>query len=297
MKCAVFSCIGLGDGLIALVLSHNLKNNGYEVTTFHPSLQELSSWFLDIEIKPFNSLISLTEFDKIFIIYEKSEWMQLILKEALESFRERTVVLNPIATANCDYLFWEEGKFDGRMSYVDNLVRFCKTVLQLDRVERGNGIVIPENCVSKQFERRVIIHPTSSKEGKNWSADKYRKVANQLSKKGFEPVFIVGERERTEWPEAITFSSLDLLARFVCESGYFIGNDSGIGHLASCLGLSTLTLCRNHQTGRFWRPSWAKGAILYPSKIIPNLKGMRLRDKYWREWITMNRVMAQFNRL
>src|SRR5690348_18510042 len=40
--CAVFSCQGMGDGLISLVLSNNLHLNGAEATTFHPFLNELS---------------------------------------------------------------------------------------------------------------------------------------------------------------------------------------------------------------------------------------------------------------
>lgn len=293
MKCAIFSCVGLGDGLIALVLANNLRNNGHSVITFHPTLHSLASWFPGLEIASFPFPVPLSSFERIFIVYEKSPSMQAILQEALTHFRSITTVINPIATPNTDYPFWEEGRFDGRMSYVDNLVGFCKAVLQLDRVGRDNGMMRPEGCSVRAFPKRVIIHPTSSKDEKNWSEDKYRLLEKQLETRGFEPVFVVGEAERARWAEGLSFSSLDALARFVGESGYFIGNDSGIGHLASCLGLPTVTLCRNHQTGRFWRPSWARGEIIYPSKMIPNLKGFRLRDRYWREWISVNQVMKK----
>ena len=35
MRAAVFSSKGIGDGLISLILSHNLHLNGYNVVTFH----------------------------------------------------------------------------------------------------------------------------------------------------------------------------------------------------------------------------------------------------------------------
>jgi heptosyltransferase III len=90
------------------------------------------------------------------------------------------------------------------------------------------------------------------------------------------------------------FSGQSEMTAFICESGYMIGNDSGIGHLASCLGLPTVTICRSEQNGRFWRPSWAPGKLITPYKWIPNLKGLRWRDQHWKTWISVRRVLDNF---
>lgn len=297
-RCAVFSCLGLGDGLIALVLSNNLHLNGWQVTTFHPFLESLQGWFPHLPIRPFPSVSTLKEFDRFFLIHEKSTWMQEVLAYCQNYFPDSTTVLNPIATANRDYPYWEQGRFDGNRSFVENLYTFCKEVLRFTVTTKSNGIVIPDHVQPKRFKERVIFHSTSSRSGKNWTAAKYLELATALRTRGFTPSFILTEQERHEWGtadfNAPQFSELSEMAAFICESGYMIGNDSGIGHLASCLGLPTITICRSEQNARFWRPAWAMGKVITPSKWIPNLKGLRLRDEHWKKWISVRTVLNAF---
>jgi ADP-heptose:LPS heptosyltransferase len=168
--------------------------------------------------------------------------MQAILEECLRKRREQTTILNPIATPNTDYIFWEEGKFDGNKTFVENLYLFSKHILQLPNATRSNGIVIPKGVTPQKYPKKVVIHPTSSRPGKNWPKKKFIALAELLRKEGFDPFFVVGPKEKEDWPESVSYTSLSHLFTLVCESGYMIGNDSGIGHLASCLGLPTLTL-------------------------------------------------------
>ncbi len=55
--------------------------------------------------------------------------MLKVLDTCLEKYRDKTTVLNPIATPNTDYPYWEEGRFDGNQTFADNLVDFCRTLL------------------------------------------------------------------------------------------------------------------------------------------------------------------------
>lgn len=302
-RCAVFSCLGLGDGLIALVLANNLQLNGYQTTTFHPFLDVLQEWFPHLCLKRFPQTdlsSALEQFEHFFIIYEKSSWMQAVLAYCQKHFPKQTTVLNPIATAHCDYPYWENGKFDGTRPFVDNLYTFCKEQLKLPILSKSNGITIPDKVQPKRFGRRVILHPTSSREGKNWPQEKYLQLAGCLKNQGYDPAFILTQEERKGWPATIhapLFANLSELASYVCESGSMIGNDSGIGHLASCLGLPTLTICRSQGTAQFWRPAWTVGRVITPSPWIPNLKGLRLRDEHWKKWITVSKVLKNFDRL
>ena len=297
MKCAVFSCLGLGDGLLVMILSHNLHLNGHEVTTFHPNFASLQKWFPHLPVKPMPPLEALADYDRFFIINERSEWMGAILKFCKENFPDQTTVLNPIPSKRPNYPYWEEGRFELKRSMVDNLYFYCKDILKLPRVTKSNGIRIPESVVPKAFKNRVVIHPTSSRPGKNWPKKKFLAVQRALEKEGYEVVFVVSPAEQQEWPEAKIFSSLSDLAAFVCESGWMIGNDSGIGHLASCLGLPTLTVCRTRQIGYFWRPGWSPGAVLCPSRVFPNIKFYRFRDKHWQQLISVRRVLSSFKKL
>ncbi len=81
MRSAVFSCLGLGDGLLALELANNLHLNGDEVVTFHPFLQGLQGWLPHLPIRPFPPV--LEEFDRFFIIYEKTPWMEAVIQTCL----------------------------------------------------------------------------------------------------------------------------------------------------------------------------------------------------------------------
>ncbi len=300
---AVFSCKGLGDGLISLVLSHNLHLNGHAVTTYHPSLTALQPWFRALPIAPFPTDLrrTLEPLDQIFLFLEKTPHMQPILDLCLSTYRHKTTILNPIATLNRDYPHWEEGQFSGSRTFVENLYNFCQNKLLFHVVTRSNGITPPRSLRHRCFPRRVLLHPTSSREGKNWTAAKYLRLAEKLSQEGYEVQWILSNTERPLWnlaePQAPLFCNLEEIAACIYESGYLIGNDSGMGHLASCLQIPTLTLCRAELSSRFWRPGWAPGTVLYPHRWIPNLKGLRLRDQYWKKWISVHRALSAFHDL
>lgn len=304
-RSAVFSCLGMGDGLIALVLSNNLHLNGAAVTTFHPFLSTLQAWFPHLPIQPFpaiDTLESMLEpFDRFFIIFEKSPWMQAILNYCLKNHRSKTTVLNPIATLKQDYPYWEEGRFNGGRPFVENLYTYCKEILRFTVVTKSNGICVPEAISPRRCARRVVIHPSSSREGKNWPREKYLRLAALLKAQGHTPSLILTQEERQGWDlhelEAPIFEDLSAIAGYVAESGSMIGNDSGIGHLASCLGLPTLTICRSAVASRFWRPAWAPGEVILPPSWVPNIKAFRLRDKHWKKWIPVRRVLKSFHKL
>jgi hypothetical protein len=88
-------------------------------------------------------------------------------------------------------------------------------------------------------ERRVavVIHPFSGSATKNWPLESYRIMAERLPL----PVeWIAGPEE--EFPGAIRFDSLLDLATWLTAADLYIGNDSGITHLAAAAGVPTLAL-------------------------------------------------------
>ncbi len=295
MKIAIFSCAGLGDCLHALIIAENLRRDGHEPVTFHPMMKQLQGWFPQLSIQPFPP--SYEEFDRFIILYEKSPWMKEVIDHCLDCYRKETIILNPIATPNRDYPYWEEGQFDGRFPLADNLVHFCQTILGIEKAQKCNGLVVPENLFVRSKPHQVIIHPTSSRRGKNWPRAKFLKLAERLKERGYDPVFMVSPKERIEWPEAPPFKDLDEMVRCVAQAGLMVGNDSGIGHLASLFGIPTLTLFKNQRTADFWKPAFAPNIALIPKGWLPNLKGLRWRDKYWHWGISVRRVLEAFDKL
>jgi len=302
-KAGIFSCLGLGDGLISFVLAQNLHLNGYETTTFHPFLSSMQEWFPHFSIQPPPQEIkkTLDEFDRIFIFLEKSAFMAQVISCALQFYREKTTILNPIATPNQDYPYWEEGRFNGKRSFVENLYTFSGKILRFPVCSKSNGITPPGALTHRKEKMRVLIHPTSSREGKNWPWEKFLELADKLKERGLTPVFLLTKEERSRYiveeSMAPLFPNLNALAAYIYESGYFIGNDSGPGHLASCLNIPTVSIFRNQQTANFWRPGWAQSRIACPKSWIPNIKGLRWRDRYWQKWISVADVLHRFFQL
>lgn len=88
---------------------------------------------------------------------------------------------------------------------------------------------------SSRFE--VVIHPFSGSLRKNWPLELYRELAARLSC----PVqWTAGPEE--ELDEAIRFANLQELADWIAGSHLYIGNDSGITHLAAAAGVPVLAL-------------------------------------------------------
>lgn len=307
-KAAIFCHLGLGDGIISLVISNNFHQNGWEVDTFHPLVGELQNWFPHLPVKPYPSKEAILEilsvYDRIIVFHNHTyEFVQDLIEKGKKMCPEKVRVIYPYPSRNLPKeLYYKDSYINPEISIVENLQNFCAKSLYLSNVTKGNGFMPPMELIHRKNALRVCIHPKSSRGGKNWPKNKYVKLALHLRKGGFTPVFILHKDEEKDWKLELEkygffvpqFSSLDALGRFIYESRYFIGNDSGIGHLASSLGIFTITICRRKMVAKFWRPGWAPGKIVCPSQFIPNIKGFRMRDIYWKKCISVKKVLRSF---
>jgi ADP-heptose:LPS heptosyltransferase len=98
---------------------------------------------------------------------------------------------------------------------------------------------VPRIRISIASQREsVAIHPFSGSKRKNWPLAGYQELARRLSPKKVE--WVVGPEEQLEG--AHRFEKLDELAAWLGGAKLYIGNDSGITHLAAALGIPTLAL-------------------------------------------------------
>ncbi len=101
----------------------------------------------------------------------------------------------------------------------------------------GTAGAQPRLPVTPRDEGHVAIHPFSGSRRKNWDLEKYREVARRLDR----PVlWTAGPEEALE--EAVRFDSLWDLAEWLCGASLYIGNDSGITHLAAACGVPTIAI-------------------------------------------------------
>lgn len=83
----------------------------------------------------------------------------------------------------------------------------------------------------------VVIHPFASSPAKRWPLESFREVAAAID----APVkWLAGPEESLD--EAERFEDLYDLARWIKRARLYIGNDSGISHLAAAVGVPTIAI-------------------------------------------------------
>lgn len=87
--------------------------------------------------------------------------------------------------------------------------------------------------------RRIVIHPFSGGRKKNWPVENYAALAHALRPQ-WDVHFVVGPEE--EYPGAQRFANLMDLATLLAGSRWYIGNDSGITHLAAACQTPTVAI-------------------------------------------------------
>jgi ADP-heptose:LPS heptosyltransferase len=192
---------------------------------------------------------------------------------------------------------------DREKNMVSNLYNFCKEKLKLTDLKKENGILAPKYFQYRKYKNRVVIHASSSSDDKNWPIDKYIKLSKKLQKKGYEVSFVFSKEERKQYLylkdlkiELPVFSELKDLFSYVYESGYMLGNDSGVGHLASSFKIPTFIIFSSKRKMIFWHPDFYFTDNICPWPIIPNIKGFRWKELYWKNFIEVYRVYIKFNK-
>jgi heptosyltransferase III len=84
----------------------------------------------------------------------------------------------------------------------------------------------------------VVIHPFSGSRRKNWPLENFRTLATQLEQDC--PVHWCRGPEDPPLPGAVEIDDLHQLARWFAQARLFIGNDSGVTHLAAAVGTPVL---------------------------------------------------------
>lgn len=307
-RVAVLPAIGIGDALLMMIASHQLHLAGCTVTTFHSALPELSSWFPDHHFEPPPSrdilIETLSSFDKIIIENDNSPTISLLRSAWDHTSGPKLSIFYPsYSPSKHAPLSPFDQVFIPHHTMADNIERAISLLISAS-ANKDNGITPLSHLTHRHHARRIIIHPTSRSQEKNWLPERFLALAQNLQKRNLFPVFSVSPSERKEWLylEKKGFSlpylpTLSKLAELVYESGYVIGNDSAVGHLASNLNIPTLIIANDPQRMRLWQPGWLSGKCVFPPRWVPNIKGFRWREKKWQHFISVRAVLKQFDQM
>jgi len=270
-----------------MTIARNLQQNGIAVTIFGRQIQSLGAWFPEIEtlddLAAEDLTAKLAGFDRVIQMHRNKPFV------GLEQYHPRVSFLDHICRVRSSE------------SMADRLAKFCVDEFGLAGADKSNGMTPPPGLQHRKYPLRVAIHPTASTADKCWLPARFIRLAIRLRELGFSPEFVVAPQERADWLYIERFGlklpdlgSLDNVATWVYESGWFIGNDSGIGHLASSLHIPTLSLFMRRGIARTWRPDWGTGQVLIGSTYLPT--GF-LKERYWKYMLSVRQVSRAFEQL
>ncbi len=130
-----------------------------------------------------------------------------------------------------------------------------------EQVGAPMGLIPRIEVTPSPSRERVVIHPFSGGRRKNWPLSLYQELASRLP---FEVEWTAGPDE--EFPGAKRFSNLADLAAWILGSRLYIGNDSGITHLAAATGARTLALF-GPSSSQNWIPRGGNVTVLRAHRI------------------------------
>lgn len=117
---------------------------------------------------------------------------------------------------------------------------------------------------------KIIIHPGSGSIRKRWPLTNFLDLTDGLEKRGLQPQFVCGpaepeliEKIRNQDRQIHSFSELTDLVDWLESAGGYIGNDSGVSHLAAFLGLASVVIFGPADPER-WKPLGSRVQIVRP---------------------------------
>jgi ADP-heptose:LPS heptosyltransferase len=133
--------------------------------------------------------------------------------------------------------------------------------------------------------RVLILAPGSGAREKNWPVEAFAAVAEWWRNQGGEPLVVLGpaEEERGGFEvllrnfKAVRNASLGNLAAVISRGDIFLGNDSGITHLAAALGIATAALF-GPSNAKKWRPRGGRVLVIRRNVECSPCAGAVMKD-------------------
>lgn len=308
-RAAIIPAKGLGDALMMMIASHQLCRSGYATVTFEPRLSQMQRWFPDHVFHALDKYPQwdelLSPFDLVIAQNDNSERIEKIKQLEKKGLIKKLCLFYPTyEKTKHGTLSAQDRIFICQNPMVENIAQSINSLLGIQGFSKDNGLVIPKELKHRKFLWRVLIHPTSTNRQKNWPAEKFLQMATRLQQAGYEPIFALEPHDYPQWQSLLEdkfsyprFHTLDELACYIYESGYVIGNDSFLGHLASNLHIPQMIIAGEAKRMRLWRPGWLQGELVTAPSWVPNIKFCRLRDNHWHKFISAELAFQTFIKL
>ena len=117
----------------------------------------------------------------------------------------------------------------------------------------------------------ALIHPAAAFATKRWATENFARVAEYVAQRGYAPVAIAAPNEGKIIEDLLSAASVDILPLdlslpevtvLAARSQLFVGNDSGIAHIAAAVGTPSIVIFGSSNIAH-WRP-WNRA----PAEVV-----------------------------
>jgi ADP-heptose:LPS heptosyltransferase len=208
----------------------------------------------------------LADRDALINVFSDYSWIVTFLGEPDSDFER-----NLIFTANCSRSVEvitlsmkpsENSSVHITDFYIEQFIAQAGLSLETPSVRKTNSLIKPtradinrgrELLKEINVEKPVVIQPGSGGLHKCCHLDNFLAVAEELASKGIEVIFLLGPTELEQFSNSqikringvvkcLTDLSLTGVLEFLSCAVAFLGNDSGITHLAAAIGVKTIAV-------------------------------------------------------
>jgi len=130
------------------------------------------------------------------------------------------------------------------------------------------GSVIRHLAAAGLADRKIaLLHPAAAFATKRWATKNFARVAEHLAERGYAPVAIVASNEKEIIDELVNEASVPILSldlslpevsALASRAQLFVGNDSGIAHIAAAVGTPSVVIFGSSNVAH-WHP-WHRAA-------------------------------------
>jgi heptosyltransferase-3 len=147
----------------------------------------------------------------------------------------------------------------------------------------------PLPLLRKNPDGAIVIHPGSGSDAKCWPREKFLALGRALKRNGILPTLILGEAEQERWGFKVVEAlqeefpwylhvGLYELGEKLSRARLYVGNDSGVSHMAGAMGVPVIALF-GPSNDRQWMPVGAEGAVKILRAEAPHEKELAMLEE------------------
>ncbi|MBK9309060.1 MAG: glycosyltransferase family 9 protein [Nitrospira sp.] len=184
---------------------------------------------------------------------------------------------------------WIQSPFSPALQRTHQRDRFLETIAASSPTGLGEDVLdVPDHlieegriCIARKGVPKdhalVLVHPGSGSSHKCLGHEKWASIIQQLQQRGMSPVVLEGPADQdvvesvlsvlSTQPPVLRDLSLSLLVGVLAQTDRYVGNDSGVTHLAAMVGVRTIAVFGPTEPDR-WAPSGRHVTILRGASCV-----------------------------